>query len=95
MAPHAGGRSLLVGVLASGRLGDARRRGGAHAKWPVENPAPASWIVTGVVFVGVNVALIGADMSPIFLAALLAALVGWLTLMALTTAKERRSGSRK
>ena len=64
------------------------------AKWPVENPAPAAWIVTAMVFISVNVALIGADMSPIFLAALLSALVGWLTLMTLTAAKERRSGRR-
>lgn len=64
-------------------------------KWPIENPAPTAWIVTGVVFIGINVALIGADMSPILLAALLSVLVGWFTLMALTAAKERRSGSRK
>ena len=66
-------------------------------KWPVENPAPTAWVVACVAFVGVNVVFVafGADSSPAFLAALLAAFIGWLTLISLTRVKERRADRRK
>jgi O-antigen/teichoic acid export membrane protein len=55
-----------------------------------DQPAIIAWVVTVLVFVGVNVVLLGSDMSPIYFAAVLAALAGWITLMIMTRRKEKR-----
>ena len=90
MEVHAGSRIWQTGPCAAA--------GEEHLeKWPVENPAPTAWVVAGVVFVGVNGVFMafGADSSPAYLAALLAAFIGWLTLISLTRVKERRAERRR